>query len=196
MCGGYSLVRKRTFTGAGVLECWLIGIRNLWVSSQYSITPLLQRSIDKLSLHFQQQHRHIDFVAHFIGRRAVENVADEPVAVRGHRNQINYFLAREFDDLVGGLAKSEDGIAGKTLCGQFTAAFFQVKAVLFHFFALRELELIEIARHPAVGHMDQKQFRTGHSRQRFDMRENGLIGWAVLERDEDMVIHVRNDEAP
>jgi hypothetical protein len=144
--------------------------------------------------HLQEQHRHIDFVAHFIGRSAVKNVADEPVAVRRHRNQINFFLARELNDLIGRLTKCENGIAGETLCGKFTAPFFEVKAVLFHFITLCELELIEIARHPSIGHVNEEQLRAGHSRQRLDVGKDGLIGWAVFERDEDMVVHVRNDK--
>ena len=133
-------------------------------------------------------------MAHFVGRRAVENVADEPMAMCGHRDQIDIFLAREFNDLIGGFAKREDSIAEKTFCGQFAAAFFQVKTVLFHFVALCELELIEIARCPAIGHMDEKEFCAGYLRKRLDVRENGLIGRTVLERDKDMAIHFRNDE--
>jgi hypothetical protein len=148
-----------------------------------------------LALHFQQQHRHIDFMAHFVHRRAVENVANESVAMRGHRDQIHILLAGELNDLVGGFAKREDGVAGKTFGGQFAAAFFQVKTVLFHLVALCELELIEIARHPAVGHMDEEEFCAGHLRKRPNVRENGLIGWAVFERDEDMLIHFKNGKS-
>jgi hypothetical protein len=42
--------------------------------------------------------------------------------------------------------------------------------------------------------MNEEQFRASHSRKRLDMGENGLIGWAVLERDEDMMVHFKNDE--
>ena len=114
--------------------------------------------------------------------------------MRGHRDEIDIFFAREFDDLVRRFPQRQDGIAGKTLRGQFAAAFFQVKPVLFHFFALGELELIEIPRHPAIGHMNEEQFRASHSCKRLDMREDGLIGWAVLERNEDVFIHEGNDE--
>ena len=57
-----------------------------------------------LALHFQQQHRHLHFVAHFVDSRPVKYVADEAVAVCGHRNEIDIFLASEFDDLVRGFA--------------------------------------------------------------------------------------------
>ena len=133
-------------------------------------------------------------MAHFVDSRPVKYVADETVAVRRHRNEIDIFLPSKFDDLVRGLAQRQDGVAGKAFRGQFTAAFFQVKPVLFHLFALGEFELIEIACHPAIGHMNEEQFRTGHSCKRLDMGENGLIGWAVLERNKDMFIHDKNDE--
>jgi hypothetical protein len=42
--------------------------------------------------------------------------------------------------------------------------------------------------------MNEEQFRASHSRKRLDMGENGLIGWAILERNEDVFIHDRNDE--
>ena len=127
--------------------------------------------------------------------RAQEYIGDEAVAMRGHRDEIDIFFAREFDDLVRRFPQRQDGIAGKTLRGQFAAAFFQVKPVLFHFFALCELELIEIARHPAIGHMNEEQFRASHSCKRPDVRKNGLIGETVFEGDEDVFIHERNDEA-
>ena len=61
-------------------------------------------STPRLALHFQQQHRHLHFVAHFVDCCSVKYVADEAVAVRGHRDEIDIFLAREFNDLVLGLA--------------------------------------------------------------------------------------------
>src|SRR4029450_10539761 len=148
----------------------------------------------QLALHFQQQHRHLHFVAHFVDSRPVKYVADETVAVRRHRNENDMFLPSEFDDLVRGFAQRQDGVAGKALRGQLANALFQIGAVLLHLFALGELELIEIARHPAIGHMNEEQLRARHSCKRLDMGENGLIGWTVLERDEDMAVHFKNDE--
>ena len=37
-----------------------------------------------LVLHFEQQHRDIHVMPHFIGRAAIKQVADEPVPVRAH----------------------------------------------------------------------------------------------------------------
>src|SRR5207237_7871895 len=42
----------------------------------------------RLIFYLQKQHRHIHSVPHFIYRGAVEDIADETVAVRGHGNKI------------------------------------------------------------------------------------------------------------
>src|SRR5438876_4244479 len=47
-----------------------------------------------------QQHRHIDGVPHFVRSRAVNNVADEPMAVSRHRDKIDIPFAGKFDDFV------------------------------------------------------------------------------------------------
>ena len=91
------------------------------------------------------------------------------MAVRGHRDKIDISLARKFDDLVGRLAEREHGVAGKTFLDESAAALFQICAVLFHLFALRELELIKIAGHPAIRDMHEEQFRAGHARERLDV---------------------------
>ena len=55
-------------------------------------------------------------------------------------------------------------------------------------------DLIEITRHPAISHMNEEQFRAGHSCKRLYMCQNRLVGRTVLERDEDMAVHFKNDE--
>ena len=47
---------------------------------------------------------------------------------------------------------------------QFGGPFFQIRAVLFHFFTLSELKLIEISRNPAISDMDQEQLRARQDR--------------------------------
>src|SRR5262245_42877777 len=51
------------------------------------------------------------------------------------------------------------------------------------------MELIEITRHPPIGHMDKQECRAGHARKWSDMRKDGLISPAVFERNENMLIH-------
>ena len=104
------------------------------------------------------------------------------------------FSRAEFNNLVGGFAKSEDGVAGKTIIDQVTLSFFEVGAVLFHLFAFRQFQLIKVSRHPAVGNMDQQKFRTSQPGKRLDVPENGVVSSAVFKWNENVLIHVKNDE--
>ena len=86
-----------------------------------------QSHLHHLVLHLQKQHRHIHFVPHFVRRSAVQNVADETVAVCRHRDQIDILFSRQFDDFVRWLAQSKDGIAGKTFIDQLSRCAFPDK---------------------------------------------------------------------
>jgi len=123
-----------------------------------------------------------------VRRRPIENVADKPMAVRGHSDKVYILLARKLDDLVGGFTEREDGFAGKPFCRQLAAAFFQVRSVLLHLFALRELELIKITRHPAIRDVDEEQLRAGDARERLDMSQDSLIGGTIFEWDKNVMI--------
>src|SRR5438477_11275247 len=125
----------------------------------------------------------------------MKNITDQAVTMRSHCDKIDIFLAREPDDLVRRFAEREHRVAGKTFAGQFAAALFQVSAIALHLFAFGELELVKIARHPAIGNVDEEQPRAGHARKRLDMSQNGLVSRSVLERDENVVIHFKNHEA-
>ena len=92
---------------------------------------------------------------HLVCGRAIKNVTDETVTVGGHGNQIDVLFAGQFNNLVGGFAKSEDGVARKAIGDQVAQSFFELGAILFHLFAFRQFQLIKISRHPAVGNMDQ-----------------------------------------
>ena len=125
----------------------------------------------------------------------MKNVTDQVVTMRGHCDKVDVSLARDLDDLARRFAEREHRVAGKTFAGQFAAAFFQVSTIVLHLFAFGELELVKIARYPAIGNMDEEEPRVGHARKRLDMGQNRLVGGAVFERDEDMPVHFKNDEA-
>ena len=133
-------------------------------------------------------------MSYLVCGRAIQNVTDETVAVGSHGNQVNILFAGQFNNLVGRFAKSEDGLAGKAIIDQVALSFFKVGAIHFHFFAFRQFQLIKISRHPAVGNMDQQKFRPGQSRKRLDVAEDGVVGSAVFKWDENVLIHVKNDE--
>jgi hypothetical protein len=68
-----------------------------------------------LTFHFQQQNRHIHFVAHFVDSRPIKYVANETMAVRSHCNQIDVFFPRQFDNFVRGFAQRQNSVTGKAL---------------------------------------------------------------------------------
>jgi hypothetical protein len=133
-------------------------------------------------------------MADLVCGRAIKNITDETVAVGRHGYQVNILFAGQFNNLVGGFAKSEDGLTGKAIIDQMALSFFEVGAILFHFFAFRQFQLIKISRHPAVGNMDQQKLRAGQSGKRLDVTENGVVGSAIFKWDQNMLIHVKNDE--
>src|SRR5882724_13186477 len=124
----------------------------------------------------------------------MENVTDQAVTMRGHCDKVDIFLARDLDDLARRFAEREHRVAGKTFSRQFAAGFFQVSAIVLHLFTFGELELVKIARHPAIGNVDEEQPRASHARKRLDMGQNRLVGGTVFERDEYMPVHFKNDE--
>ena len=128
-------------------------------------------------------------MADFVRSCAVKNIADETMAVRAHRDKIDIVCLRKFDDLIRWFPKREYGVAGETFIAELALPFFQIHAVLFHFFTLSELKLIEISRNPAISDMDEEQPRAGHARQRFDVTKNCFISGTVFEWDKDVSIH-------
>ena len=53
----------------------------------------------------------------------------------------------------------------------------------------KRIELIEIPRDPAVGHMDEQQLGARQLRELGHVPQDGAVGRGVLDRDEDASIH-------
>ena len=81
------------------------------------------------------------------------------MAVTGHRDQIAIFALGYLYDFRRRIAECQHGFNGKSIAAKLVGDFFQILAVIFHFLGLGELELVEIARDPAVGDVQQQQFR-------------------------------------
>jgi len=133
-------------------------------------------------------------MANFVCSCAVKNVTDETVPVGCHGDQIHTSFASELDDFVGRFAERQNSIACEAFFREFTRPRFQIRAVVFHLLAFGQLELLEIPGHPAIGHVNQEQLRAGHTRERFDVRQDGLISGTVLERNQDAFIHFNASE--
>ena len=138
---------------------------------------------------FQQEHGNIHEVPHLVRHAAVEQVAHKPVPVRGHGDQIHGVRLHKSDDLVRGLPHGQHAFHGEPLGPQLGGAAFQVGAVFLDLLALREMELFEVPGRPAVGDMEENQVRSGRPRQRLDVIEDGLVGRAVFDRDQDGSIY-------
>ena len=129
-------------------------------------------------------------MAHFGDGAAVEKVAEQAVAVTGHRDQITIFAFGGFDDFRRRVAERQHGFNWKSVAAKLAGDFFQILAVVFHFLGLGEFELVEIARHPAVGDVQQQQICTGqHRASSATCGKDGSVRRAVFEGDEDFLIH-------
>lgn len=137
----------------------------------------------------QQQHRNIHLVAYFVRGGPMQNIANETMAVRAHCDQIDLLVAGQFDDFIRRFPQGENGIAGKTFFDQLPAALFQIGAVLFHLFALSQLQLIEISGHPSIRDMDEKQLRPRHAGKRLDVAQDRFVGGSVFQGNQNVMIH-------
>ena len=96
------------------------------------------------------------FVADFFDGAAVNDVADEPMAVGGHRDEV---AAVGF----GGAQDFRRGISEGQLHGYFQACLtkpdgrgFEVFPVHFHLLAFGQFEFVEMARGPAICHVHEE----------------------------------------
>ena len=96
-------------------------------------------------------------MADFVGRAAVDQVADEPVLVGGHGNEVDGVGFCELDDLGGGFAHGKNAFHFKSLLPEFFCRALKVGAVLRNLLSLCRLELLEIPGHPTVGNMQEEK---------------------------------------
>src|SRR5436189_5562654 len=107
MRGGYSLVRKRTFTS---------GSTSLARRLCQAPNPLSGRSPQRMLLDLlcpDEEHRHINRVPDLVHGRAVKNIADETMPVRRHGDKIDIWLAGEFNNFVQWFGQRGNSIAGE-----------------------------------------------------------------------------------
>ena len=72
---------------------------------------------------------------------------------------------------------------------QLALELIEIAAIGLHLFRLAQLELIVVARRPAVGDVDEQQLGAGQPRERADVIDDRAIGPGVLDGDEDASIH-------
>ena len=128
-------------------------------------------------------------MAHLGDGAAVKNVAEQAMPVSGQGNQIAMFTLGGLDDFRRRIAERQHGFDGISVVTKLAGDFLQIFAVIFHFLGFGQLEMMEISRDPTVGDVQQQQFRPGQADQGHDVIQNHLIGRAVFERNENVLIH-------
>jgi hypothetical protein len=125
----------------------------------------------------------------FVDGAAENQIADQPVTVAGHGDEIAVFSLGGLQNFFWRIAQCEKRCYRQSLRAKLCRNFLEVGAVGFHLFGLGKLELVEIASHPAVGHVEEQHLRAqtpGHFR---DMRDNGFIRRAVFEGNQNFSVH-------
>ena len=77
----------------------------------------------------------------------------------------------------------------QTLRGEAVFQTLEIGAVGFHLLGLAELEVVEMARREPVGHVHEQQLRARQACQLRDVRQDGLVGGRVFDRDQDAFVH-------
>ena len=129
------------------------------------------------------------FVANDVNGAAQNQIADEAVSMRGHRDQITVLGLGELDDFRRRITERQMHRHGNPRSAEFPGAFVEVAAVGEHFLRLGELQLIEMTRGPAIGDVNEQQLRAEQLRQLPHMRQQALVGAAVFERDKNFFVH-------
>src|SRR5262245_3744017 len=137
----------------------------------------------------EEQDGDLHEVAHTVCGGAEEHVLDEAVTVRRHRNEIDRSFGCDLDQLRRRIAHREARVDGKALAGELRAQRVEVCAIGPHLLRLAQFELVEVARGPPVGHMDQQQLRAGQPRELGHVIDDRPVGAGVLHRDEDAPVH-------
>jgi hypothetical protein len=143
-----------------------------------------------------EQQRDRALVPHGRDRAAVDQVAEEAMAVRGHGDQVAALALRRLQDLLGRVAQRQVHAHAQPARAQPVRLLLQVAAVRSHLLGLGERELLVVAGHEAVGDVDQEQLGAEQRRELADVRQETLVGAAVLDGDQDLAVHARYPPRP
>jgi hypothetical protein len=129
-------------------------------------------------------------VSHGVGRLAAQHVAQAPVAMRGHGDEVGAGLLGHPDDLGGRVAHRQPGLDLQPPRRELVAQPLQVGAILSHLLGLPQLELVVVARGPPVGDVDNDELAAGQLRQTLHVIDDRPVGGRVLDWDEDPLVHL------
>ncbi len=86
---------------------------------------------------------------------AMKNIAEKPMTVARHGNQIAMLGLGDLQNFRGRIAHRQPDGNNQILLPQMRGGFFQVRPVVFDLLRFSELQLIEAARRPAIGDMQE-----------------------------------------
>ena len=107
----------------------------------------------------QQQDGNANRVTHLVDRRAVDEVREEAVAVRGHGDQIDVLLVGNLDDLGRRIAHGEPAVDLEPGIAKLVGPALEIRAIVADFLRLAQLEIFKMAGGEAVGDVHQQQAR-------------------------------------
>ena len=119
----------------------------------------------------------------------IEEVRNEAMTVRCHRDEVDILLTGNANDLVGRFAVREYIVGLNSFFLQAFAKIRQVIAILSHFLRFSKLELIEIACYPTVSDTDQKELCARECDEVLDVVQDYLIVGGVLDRNQNSLVH-------
>ncbi len=112
------------------------------------------------------------------------------MAVRRHRNQVDFFRLRHFQNLFRRIPEGEARLDGHPrFAPQTRRRFLEPFPVFTHFFRIGKVELIKIPRHPSIGDMHEEQLAFRDRGKFRDVREQRVISIGMIESNKDPSIH-------
>src|SRR5256714_15070325 len=124
------------------------------------------------------------------GDASANNIGYPTVSVSRHCNEIAFLPYSAGRDLLGGITAGEDRFRAVALAHQGISDSLDVLAIAFHLFRFTQIELVDVARGPAIGDVDQNDGRLGaRSRQLANVRKDDLIIGRILDGHEDTLVH-------
>src|SRR5262245_61473083 len=96
-------------------------------------------------------------VPNCVNGAAVNDVPQEPMPVRRHRDQVHALGCRGGEDLIRRAAEPEPCTDGQSsFCAKARSAVLEIFPILPHLLGASEVELVEISRNPSVGDMQEQ----------------------------------------
>ena len=128
-------------------------------------------------------------MANAVDGRAADEVVEEAVPVCGHREQIDAPLLREADQFIRRIAHRELSGHLQPVRRQISSNAREVIAIVLHLLGLAQLELIKVARGPAIRDMHEMQLRADLRRELAHVVQNRLVGGGMLDGNENAAVH-------